>query len=110
MLTPTTREVVIVRLGRGLAVDGHPWLLKPHDDIEAPDTIVLTRDQYTRLEKDHHALRGLVQSLMLTSHLLFVGFGFADDDFLRMSEAVAKVRKLATRLDRASAQGVARTP
>ncbi|MFT3834578.1 MAG: SIR2 family protein [Micropruina sp.] len=82
-------------LARQLAVGGHPWLLKLHGDLEAPDTIVLTRDQYERLETEHRALRGLVQSLMLTSHLLFVGFGFADSDFLAMSEAVAKVRELA---------------
>lgn len=82
-------------LARQLAVGGHPWLLKLHGDIEAPDTIVLTSDQYKRLETEHRALRGLVQSLMLTSHLLFVGFGFADSDFLAMSEAVAKVRELA---------------
>lgn len=44
---------------------------------------------------DLPALRGIVQSLMLTSHLVFVGFGFADDDFLAMSEAVQKVRNLA---------------
>jgi SIR2-like protein len=82
-------------LARQLAVGGNPWLLKLHGDIEAPDTIVLTTDQYARLETEHRALRGLVQSLMLTSHLLFVGFGFADSDFLKMSEAVAKVRELA---------------
>lgn len=82
-------------LARQLAVGGNPWLLKLHGDIEAPDTIVLTTDQYARLETEHRALRGLVQSLMLTSHLLFVGFGFADSDFLAMSEAVAKVRELA---------------
>jgi hypothetical protein len=32
---------------------------------------------------------------MLTSHLLFVGFGFADADFLAMSGAVQRVRSLA---------------
>ena len=74
---------------------GHPWLLKLHGDLEAPDTIVLTRVQYERLETEHRALRGLVQSLMLTSHLLFVGFGFAHSDFLATAEAVAKVRELA---------------
>lgn len=82
-------------LVRELAIGSHPWLLKLHGDVEHPDTIVLTTEQYRRLKTDHHALRGVVQTLMLTSHLLFVGFGFADDDFLAMSEAVQRVRALA---------------
>lgn len=101
------RDPPLQVLARQLAVGGRPWLLKLHGDIESPDTIVLTRTQYKRLETDHHALRGLVQSLMLTSHLLFVGFGFADDDFLQMSEAVAKVRDLAERPDPTAKVGTA---
>lgn len=94
-------------LARELAVGGHPWLLKLHGDIESPKTIVLTREQYNQLEVEHRALRGLVQSLMLTSHLLFVGFGFSDDDFLAMSEAVANVRQLADNRDPAAKVGTA---
>lgn len=82
-------------IARQLAVGGSPWLLKLHGDVAHPKTIVLTRSQYDALEKDLPALRGVVQTLMLTSHLLFVGFGFADDDFLAMSEAAQKVRDLA---------------
>lgn len=82
-------------LARELAVGGQPWILKLHGDVQAPKTIVLTSDQYERMKGEWGALRGLVQSLMLTSHLLFVGFGFAEDDFLAMSEAVQRVRALA---------------
>lgn len=82
-------------LARQLAVGGSPWLLKLHGDIEQPETIILTAKQYKELKTDRHALRGVVQSLMLTSHLLFVGFGFADEDFLVMSRAVQQVRRLA---------------
>lgn len=82
-------------LARQLAVGGSPWLLKLHGDIAQPETIVLTAKQYRALNTDRHALRGVVQSLMLTSHLLFVGFGFADEDFLAMSNAVQNVRRLA---------------
>ncbi len=82
-------------LARQLAVGGNPWLLKLHGDVAAPDTIVLTADQYKTLNEDLAALPGVVQTLMLTSHLLFVGFSFADDDFLAMSKAVQNVRSLA---------------
>ena len=83
-------------IARQLAVGGSPWLLKLHGDVAHPKTIVLTRSQYDALAHDLPALRGVVQTLMLTSHLLFVGFGFADDDFLAMSQAAQKVRDLAT--------------
>ncbi|SDC02546.1 SIR2-like domain-containing protein [Raineyella antarctica] len=82
-------------IARELALGSHPWLLKLHGDIAHPDTIVLTTDQYERLRGEHKALHGVVQTLMLTSHLLFVGFGFADSDFLGMAEAVQNVRALA---------------
>lgn len=44
---------------------------------------------------------------MLTSHLLFVGFGFDDNDFLAMSKAVQRVRALATDLPEHSKVGTA---
>lgn len=82
-------------LPRETARGGSPWLLKLHGDVKHPATIVFTRDQYTKLESDLSALLGVVQTLMLTSHLLFVGFSFADDDFLKLSRAVKSVRDLA---------------
>jgi len=94
-------------LARQIAVGSHPWLLKLHGDAARPDTIVLTASQYQRLTTDLNALRGVVQSLMLTSHLLFVGFGFADDDFLAMSHAVRQVRALADGPDADSPVGTA---
>lgn len=94
-------------IARQLAVGGGPWLLKLHGDVAHPTTIVLTRSQYQALAQDLPALRGVVQTLMLTSHLLFVGFGFADDDFLAMSDAVQKVRALATDLPEDAHAGTA---
>lgn len=88
---PATLRVIV----RELAVGGQPWLLKLHGDVANPESIVLTRSQYDELGRERGALRGVVQALMLTSHLLFVGFGFADDDFLAMSTAVQAIRNLA---------------
>lgn len=53
------------------------------------------RDQVAVVEGELRALRGVVQSLMLTSHLLFIGFGFNDVDFFAMAEAVHNLRELA---------------
>lgn len=86
-------------LTRHLAEQPHPWVLKIHGDAEAPETIVLTKDDYHRLESDHRALLAVVESLLMTSHLLFVGYSLKDPDFTRAVERVHQVRALA-RTDR----------
>lgn len=57
------------------------WLLKLHGCI-APDRqrdIVLTRGDYLSLGNHRATLTGLVQALLVTRHMLFVGFGLSDD-------------------------------
>lgn len=83
-------------LARQLAEGDKPWLLKLHGDVARPDSIILASSQYDSLKNDRQALRGVVQTLMLTSHLLFVGFGFAKSDFSDMYAAVSQARALAT--------------
>jgi hypothetical protein len=78
-----------------LALQPNPWLLKYHGCITQPKTIVMTRDDYSRLQGEHGALQSIIESLMLTSHLMFVGFGMADADFLDAAARVNAVRKLA---------------
>ncbi|RPF29046.1 SIR2 family protein [Georgenia muralis] len=77
---------------RRLADGALPWLLKLHGDIARPGSVVLTRAHYDAHAEEYKALAGVVQSLMLTSHLLFVGFSMTDRDFLDMAAAVARVR------------------
>jgi hypothetical protein len=77
--------------GRGLAesitvlpgqvVENRPWLLKLHGSIDKPDHIVLTRYDYLDLARNHGALFGIVQALLVTKHLLFVGYSLGDEDF-----------------------------
>jgi hypothetical protein len=57
------------------------WLLKLHGSVDAPRTIVLTRDDYLGYDSDRGALSSLVKAMLMTRHLLFVGFGLADDHF-----------------------------
>jgi hypothetical protein len=56
-------------------------LLKLHGCIrpERRDDIVLTRADYLSLGEHRATLTGLVQALMVTRHMLFVGFGLGDD-------------------------------
>jgi hypothetical protein len=66
---------------------GGRWLLKLHgtvtEDGEARD-IVLTRDDYLAYGQRRAALAGIVQALLITRHMLFVGFSLADDNFHRI--------------------------
>lgn len=70
-----------------LAVDGggpmagDRWLLKLHGSATHPESIVLTRGDYLGFASDRSALSAIVKANLLTRHLLFVGFGLADDHF-----------------------------
>lgn len=57
------------------------WLLKLHGSVDKPETIVLTRDDYLGYSATREALSALVKAHLITHHLLFVGFGLADDHF-----------------------------
>src|SRR5262249_8070865 len=60
---------------------GERWILKMHGTVQRPETIVLTRADYLRFQETRSALAGIVQALLLTRHMLFVGFSLHDDNF-----------------------------
>jgi hypothetical protein len=66
------------------------WLLKMHGCIDHPDDIVLTREDYLRYEQHRAALAGIVQALLITKHMLFVGFSLNDDNFHRIIDSVKR--------------------
>ena len=70
------------------AVPGRPWLLKLHGDVQRPDTVVLTREHYLRTGDHRAALAGVLHSLLLTRHVLFVGASMLDDDLIRIAHEV----------------------
>lgn len=57
------------------------WLLKLHGTVEDPSSIVLTRDDYMRMDREGSALAGIVQALLITRRMLFVGYSLDDDRF-----------------------------
>ncbi|MGB9377050.1 MAG: SIR2 family protein [Mycobacteriales bacterium] len=65
----------------GEAHDG--WLLKLHGCVrpERRADIVLTRADYLSLGQHRAALTGLLQAMLVTRHMLFVGFGLSDEHF-----------------------------
>lgn len=60
--------------------------------VEQLASIVLTDWDLKRHPQERRALEGVVQSLLLTSHLFFVGFSLTDDNFLKLATAASKVR------------------
>jgi hypothetical protein len=68
-----------------------PWLLKLHGSVDEPEGIVLTQSQYLRHETHGRPLYGLVQGLLMTSHLLFVGFSLTDSAYLRLADEVEAI-------------------
>lgn len=81
------------------------WLLKLHGDVEGRGSdIILTRDDYLGAPATHAALFGLVQAMLLTRHLLFVGYSLDDEDFHRIVHEVKAARRST---DDASTMGTA---
>ncbi len=66
------------------------WLLKMHGSVTHPEDIVLTREDYLRYADRRAALAGIVQALLITRHMLFVGFSLTDDNFHQIVDAVRK--------------------
>ncbi len=73
------------------SVVGHSrWLLKLHGSVTHPGDIVLTREDYLRYADRRAALAGIVQALLITRHMLFVGFSLIDENFHRIVDDVRK--------------------
>jgi hypothetical protein len=66
------------------------WILKLHGCASDPASIVLTRQDYLRYAQHRQALAGIVQALLITRRLLFVGFGLGDDNFHRIADEVRR--------------------
>ena len=65
------------------------WLLKMHGCVSRPDSIVLTSEDYIKYETSSaKALGGLVQSELMISHMMFVGFSMTDPNFERLIQSV----------------------
>jgi hypothetical protein len=94
-------EQAAADMGRSLRVlpfeearPGAPWLLKLHGDAAHPESIVLTREEYLRHGDSRAALAGVLHSLLLTRHVLFVGTSMLDDDLIRIAHEVRGALRL----------------
>jgi hypothetical protein len=76
------------------AVPGAPWLLKLHGDAAHPESVVLTREEYLQFGDSRAALAGVLHSLLLTRHVLFVGTSMLDDDLVRIAHQVRSALRM----------------
>lgn len=72
------------------------WLLKLHgsvgdDPSDVKPGFILTRDDYLGYSDRWSALSGLVHAMLMTRHMLFVGFSLRDDNFIRIAYDVRKI-------------------
>lgn len=89
-------ELASAGAGRPLAVlpyqpsraGGQRWLLKMHGCVEHPEDIVVRREDYLRYAQTRAALRGIVQALLMTRQMLFVGFSLTDGNFHQVIDDV----------------------
>ena len=75
-------------LPRSGSIPESRWLLKLHGTVTDPANVVLTRDDYMRMDREGAALSGLVQALLITKRMLFVGYSLTDDRFHRIAHDV----------------------
>lgn len=71
------------------------WVLKLHGDVERPDTIVLTRADFVRYDALTRPSASILQSLLLTRHVLVVGASLTDDNVVRLAYEVEEYRRKA---------------
>lgn len=68
------------------------WLLKLHGDVGDVGSVVLTREEFLEYDVGRSALAGVVQALLLTRHVLFVGLSLLDDNLVRIAHRAGQVR------------------
>jgi NAD-dependent SIR2 family protein deacetylase len=86
--TPFDGRLSVLPWGR---VPGRPpWLLKMHGDLQR-GSLVFTAEQFEQFQVESAPLAALVQALLVTRHLVFVGYSLRDKDFVRLAKEVAQI-------------------
>lgn len=69
----------------------HAWLLKMHGDVDRDRSIVLSRSDFVRYDASWRPLGAIVQSLLMTRHLVVIGTSLTDDNVLRLAHEVIEL-------------------
>lgn len=62
------------------------FVFKPHGDLGNAESVVLTREDYRRLQGENRAVFNAVRTLLASRPVVYVGFGLRDPDFLLMRD------------------------
>lgn len=81
------RRLRVLPYDVGKKKGGRAWVLKLHGSLHQND-LVLTRRDYLEQVRNRTALNGIVQALLMTRHMLFVGYSLRDEDFHQVIEEV----------------------
>ena len=73
-----------------LASGSKRWYLKMHGDVHHPKDVVLTRDDYLEYGSSREALSGIVQTLLMTRHMLILGFSLTDEHVIELACTLRK--------------------
>lgn len=73
-----------------------PWLLKMHGSASEPNSIVLSRSDFVGFDAKSGPMGSILQTLMLTRHLLILGASMTDDNVLRLALEVIAFTSTAT--------------
>ncbi|WP_033335472.1 MULTISPECIES: SIR2 family protein [Actinomycetes] len=93
-LRATEKGAAISVLPRQSSVPQRPWILKMHGDVAHPESIVLTRRRFVTFDASAKPAGSLLQSMLLTKHLLVVGASLTDDNVSRLTLEVDEFRKV----------------
>lgn len=74
------------------AIGQRRWVLKMHGDVEHPDKIVLTRRHMVMYDAANRPSAALLQSLLLTKHLVVIGASMTDPNVVRLTHEVDEYR------------------
>lgn len=85
-------DLRVAKLPQESARSSDRWILKLHGDLEHPKSIVLTRHQFVTFTSLSEPAGAILQSLLLTRHLLVAGASMNDDNVLRLIHEVVEYR------------------
>ena len=76
-------QAKIVRHGAG------HFIFTPHGHVDNVDTIVLSHEDYRRIQYDSEAVIRTMEHLFLSRPVIYLGFGLRDPDFLMIKDRIA---------------------
>jgi len=88
------QQVAHLNLSHGAShAAGKRWILKLNGRVSEPEEMVLTRDDELQVQELRVMFVTILQALLITKHIVFVGYQLQEEQFYRAMEAVGRVRK-----------------